>query len=140
MRRNDLASVDSSDGDTVCDGRTCFSTVAEPAAPGNARMPDGKPNLTAPAPRTPDGKPNLSGIWHADGRYLDNLAGDGVEVPMHPWAAALYKAAHGHLGERQATVALLTARRAGCDVGVCHPFKIVQTPGELMVLFEEFNQ
>src|SRR6267154_451801 len=30
-----IASVDSSDGDTVCDGRTCFSTMAEPAAPWN---------------------------------------------------------------------------------------------------------
>jgi len=31
--------------------------------PGIPRLPDGKPNLTAPAPRTPDGKPDLSGIW-----------------------------------------------------------------------------
>src|SRR6266852_3966373 len=54
--------------------------------------------LNLPLPRTPDGKPNLSGIWHADGRYLDNLAGDGVEVPMHPWAAALYKQRMDTLG------------------------------------------
>ena len=31
--------------------------------PGIPRLPDGKPNLTAPAPRTSDGKPDLSGIW-----------------------------------------------------------------------------
>src|SRR5688572_14435042 len=32
-------------------------------APGVPRLPDGKPNLNAPAPRTADGKPDLSGIW-----------------------------------------------------------------------------
>src|ERR1700730_7917719 len=31
--------------------------------PGVPRLPDGRPNLTAPAPHTPDGKPDLSGIW-----------------------------------------------------------------------------
>jgi hypothetical protein len=31
--------------------------------PGIPRLPDGKPDLQAPAPRTLDGKPDLSGLW-----------------------------------------------------------------------------
>ena len=36
-------------------------------APGIPRLPDGKPNLSAPTPRTADGKPNLTGVWHIEG-------------------------------------------------------------------------
>src|SRR5260370_19801755 len=31
--------------------------------PGIPRLPDGKPNLSAPAPRSSDGHSDLSGIW-----------------------------------------------------------------------------
>jgi hypothetical protein len=31
--------------------------------PGIPRLPDGKPNLSVPAPRAGDGKPELSGVW-----------------------------------------------------------------------------
>lgn len=33
---------------------------------GVPRLPDGKPNLSAPAPRSPDGKPDFSGLWEPD--------------------------------------------------------------------------
>src|SRR5678816_1300704 len=45
--------------------------------PGVPRLPDGKPNLSAPAPRTADGKPDLSGIWSGAGpSYRFNIAQD----------------------------------------------------------------
>lgn len=33
--------------------------------PGIARLANGKPNLSAPAPRAANGKPDLSGQWQA---------------------------------------------------------------------------
>ena len=58
--------------------------------PGIPRLPDGAPDLNAPVPRTADGKPDLSGIWRTpSGKYLYNLAADGVEVVMQPWAERL---------------------------------------------------
>jgi hypothetical protein len=109
--------------------------------PGTPRTPDGKPNLMAPAPKTPDGKPDLSGIWHADdGRYIENLAGPGVDVPMHPWAAALYKQRRDSLGRDKPQVRCLPHGVPDAMLVPAIPFKIVQTPGEVAVLYEEFNQ
>ena len=61
--------------------------------PGVPRLPDGRPNLSAPVPRTADGKPDLSGIWQAGraGEYgydydvTQKLRPDDVQ----PWARAL---------------------------------------------------
>lgn len=109
--------------------------------PGTPRTPDGKPNLSAPAPRTPDGRPDLSGLWHADeGRYLENLAGIGVEVPMHPWAAAVYKERLDTLGRDKPQVRCLPHGVPDAMLVAGLPFKLIQTPSEVVVLYEEFNQ
>jgi hypothetical protein len=42
--------------------------------PGIPRLPDGKPNMAAPAPKTSDGKPDLAGTWEPRGGYTGNIA------------------------------------------------------------------
>ena len=71
--------------------------------PNIPRTAGGKPNLAAPTPRAPNGKPDLSGIWWLPStgpantgvppKYLNNIAADlkPEEVPLQPWAAALFK-------------------------------------------------
>jgi len=105
---------------------------------GIPRTADGKADLAAPVPRTPDGKPVLAGLW----RPSPGLTGDltrglapGETLPFQPWAEALFK-------ERRATSSVddPTAR---CVVGgvprsnfVGYPFKILQVPGMVVILYE----
>ena len=117
--------------------------------PGTPRTPDGKPNLTAPAPRTPDGKPDLSGIWMID-RPPGAPSGTGLTgleyyvppafvFPFRPAAEALYKHRRfdllgsgrpsDHCLPHSVPDAMLPAS----------PFKIVQSPGLTIVLFEAFT-
>jgi len=109
--------------------------------PGVPRLPDGKPNLSAPAPHTADGKPDLSGIWRA-GRtgeygYDFNVAASLKPEDIQPWAEAL----------RQQRVQDFRkdSPLARC-LPVSVPFlnfrglsQIVQTPGLIVVLHESPN-
>jgi hypothetical protein len=124
-----------------------FFVMAGPAAaqwlklplPGTPRTADGKPNLAAPPPKAADGKPDLSGIWlAAGGGYLDNLAGPGVDVPMQPWAVEVYKERRESLGRDKPQVRCMPHGVPDAML-VPIPFKIVQTPRVLVVLYEEFN-
>ena len=42
-------------------------------APGVPRLPDGKPNLTGPAPKNADGKLDLSGFWDINWQRADRV-------------------------------------------------------------------
>src|SRR5579884_982074 len=67
-------------------------TAQWPSRPtdGVPRMPDGKPNLSAPAPRAADGKPDLSGVWNKiSPKYARNIAADLKPGDVQPWAEKL---------------------------------------------------
>jgi hypothetical protein len=105
-------------------------------APGVPRLPDGKPNLSAPTPRAADGKPDLSGVWKGPGpgNFDRNIARDLKPGDIQPWAEELYQQRVRDMGKG--------APRANC---LPDPFayyhvvdvtRIVQAPGLLVVLYQ----
>jgi hypothetical protein len=106
------------------------------------RTADGKSNLSAPAPRLPDGTPDLSGVWAGPaGRYVENLAADlkPGEVPYQPWAKALVDSRAGGAREREnPTANCLPAGVPRINV-VPPPWKIVQSHGFIVILYESSN-
>ena len=108
---------------------------------GIPRNPDGKANMTAPAPKTADGKPDLSGLWRQpDGvKYTVNIAADlkPDEVPMQPWAAALYKQRQDSLSKDDPVGHCLLPGLPQMNA-VPYPYKIFQYPNEIVILYEAF--
>jgi len=107
---------------------------------GAPRLANGKVNLAAPAPRKGD-KPDLSGIWQvASPRFLQDLApAVAGGVPFQPWAEALTK-------ERRTGSQAAEESDANClPQGVPKinatpvPFRIVQNPTEVIILYEAFG-
>jgi len=114
--------------------------------PGIPRMPDGKPNLAAPAPRTVDGRPDLSGVWNdecgegtacsaGDSQFFD-LAKDlkPSDVEMTPWAAAIQaqRENRDHVDDPYGYCLPPGTPR----IDVVGPFKILQTTGVTAFLHE----
>lgn len=131
--------------------------------PGTPRTRDGKPDLSARTPRASNGKPDLSGIWQAEsatGADLARLApgdGGGLSVPgeaipskyfinvladFKPEESPLRPAALALFQQRAATFSkdFPTARclPAGVPAGelLPIPYKIVQTPGLMVMMYE----
>ena len=104
---------------------------------GIPRTPDGKPNLAAPAPRTPDGKPDLSGLWQSASVYVGNIAKDlkPGDVPFQPWAEALYTHRRATDSKDDPTASCIPGGVPRADL-VPYPFKIINAPGMVVILYE----
>jgi len=133
----------------------CLCTQAQwlnQPTPGAPRTPDGKVNMTGPVPRV-NGKPDLSGIWQVEAeprapgglfglgespnsKYFRNILSDfpPAEEPLTPAAAELFRQRSQSSGAAQGLNCL--------PDGVPHadllpePFKIIQTPGVIVMLYE----
>ncbi|MBI4473604.1 MAG: hypothetical protein HY646_13125 [Acidobacteria bacterium] len=105
------------------------------------RTPDGKLNLSAPVPRAPDGHPDLSGIWQPNGRYVTNLAADlkPEDVPFQPWAKALFDERKDGSHSREDPPAHCLPQGVPRINAAPAPWKIVQTPGVVIIIYEAFN-
>ena len=120
--------------------------------PGAPRTPYGKVNMTGPVPRG-NGKPDLSGIWQVaaeprapgglfglgespNSKYFRNILSDfpAAEEPLTPAGAEIFRQRSQSSGAAQGLNCL--------PDGVPHadllpePFKIVQTPGVIVMLYE----
>ena len=133
-------------------------------APGTPRTRDGKPNLTAPAPRASNGKPDLSGVWHVEpttlaehqrlfGQDVDKVTVPGMEISTISKYAIniLLDFKPGEVQLTQEAQALLKQRGPGGEqlpstyclpVGIpistllSEVHKIVQTPGMILIMHE----
>jgi hypothetical protein len=106
--------------------------------PGLPRLPDGKPDLTAPAPRTAEGKPDFSGLWKNDAgdRYYNNIAADLRESDVAPWAHALFVKRQLEFGKDSPETQCLPLGPAYLTTRY-RDFRIVQTPTLIMLAFED---
>lgn len=112
------------------------------ASPKLPRTPDGKVNMNAPTPHTADGHPDLSGVWETGReteapRLLLNLAADlkPGDVQFQPWAEALYKERQANNGKDHPGAQCLPSGIPEKDM-VPGPYKIVQTPDFIVILYE----
>jgi len=108
--------------------------------PGLPRLPDGKPNLSAPTPRTPDGEPDFSGLWRNDAgdRYYNNITADLRAEDVAPWAEALAQKRRLQFGKDSMETrclpmgpALMTTRYRMA--------RIVQTPTLVAFLYDDMT-
>lgn len=90
------------------------------------------------AARTPDGRPDLSGIWRAaTSRYETDLTGGNSQVVLQPWAAALYRERRASKGKGRPSERCLPHGVPAMMLTRAYPWKIVQTPGIVIILFHE---
>jgi hypothetical protein len=130
-----------------------WQKVPDPSLP---RARTGEVIMSAPAPKARARKPNLQGIWLADAeplpaeagltieggqpfpRYMINVAADipPDQVPIQPWAAELFQQRFEGGGKDDPAAHCKPTGLPLLDTGPL-PFKIVQTPDLVVILYEE---
>jgi hypothetical protein len=135
--------------------------------PGTPRSKAGKPNLSAPAPRASNGKPDLSGVWQVEppapgemerkvgdvgtfavpgddprefSPYFFNILGDfnREDAPIRPEALAVFQMHAKVFGKDHPGSHCLPMGIPGTEL-IAVPFKIIQTPGIVVILNEQDN-
>jgi len=107
--------------------------------PGIPRTPDGRANLSAPAPKTADGRPDLSGIWMGpEDKWFRDLTNAGAKIEMQPWAQALFQQRKenrekGHPSERCIGHGITDYDTAATSR------RIIQSPNVIAILYESYN-
>ncbi|MBV8844453.1 MAG: hypothetical protein JO307_16720 [Bryobacterales bacterium] len=137
--------------------------------PGTPRTRGGKPDLFAKAPRAANGKPDLSGVWQTElahagenerlfgasitdavvlgddprtfSKYALNILADfkPEESPLRPEGAELFRKNLRKRATESPTVRCLPQGLPRGELFNYAPFKILQTPGIIAVLYELDN-
>ncbi len=121
------APVNSNDGRLTTLGSQQGANAVDPYA---VQLPKG------PTPRTPDGHPDLSGNW-APNAIKENvdLIATGVDVPMLPSAAAVYKQHKDSLSKDDPEARCLPPGVPRMTT-TPYPWTIVQTPQLIVIVYE----
>jgi hypothetical protein len=106
--------------------------------PGIPRLPNGQPNLAAPAPRTADGKPDLSGVWNRiSPKYRVNITADLKREEVQPWAKDLVQQRTENFGKDSMSALCLPAGpgySTDADTTDGGMMKIIETPAVILFL------
>jgi len=100
------------------------------------------PDLKGPAPRSADGHPDLSGVWQADGQtyFFDLAAGlKPDQVVMLPWALAEQQRRLAREHGDDPLAQCLPHGVPRINTNGLFPFKIIQTPKLVVILYEQLN-
>src|SRR5215813_1449473 len=115
--------------------------LASPAAAQWKNIPP-TPNRSGPPPRTADGKPDLSGVWEADGQtyFFDLAAGLKLEdVVPQAWTRAEQQRREADIHRDDPLGRCLPHGVPRINTNGLFPFKIIQTPGLVVILYEQLN-
>jgi hypothetical protein len=108
-------------------------------APRNA---NGEVNLMAPTPHLADGTPDFGGVWYQDtNKFTRDIAADIGEaaVPYQPWAKKVADERATGARSREDPDANCLPQGVPKISWVPAPWKMVQTPGLIVVVYEAFT-